>query len=212
MDSQGKDGQDVVSLFKSKWAPAKGACPAISSIFAVVNSSLRQTWHRYKATLQTNDVRKYFHGTSLGCNIMVNKTLCSDTNCGVCGISNTGFDRRCIRKNIDFQRFGHGFYVAPNSSKCHDYTQGKHGYRAMVLFDVCPGNTYVLQRDDETLTQPPTGYNSVHGRAGQSLNYDELVLYNPDGAFPRYIIVYQRDGEQRIAKNIPSSIKKSKRS
>ena len=83
----------------------------------------------------------------------------------------------------------------------------KHGYRAMLLFEICPGDTYVLQRDDETLTEPPEGFNSVDGKAGQCLNYDELVLYNPDGAFPKYIIVYQRDGENSIAKNMKSTIK-----
>ena len=78
----------------------------------------------------------------------------------------------------------------------------------MILFDVCPGSKYELQTDDETLTQPPPGYDSVHGKAGLGLNYDELVLYNPDGAFPKYIIVYQRDGENRIAKNLKSTIRK----
>ena len=47
-----------------------------------------------------------------------------------------------IQTNITFQRFGHGFYLAPNSSKCHDYTQGANGCRAMLLCDVCPGRQY----------------------------------------------------------------------
>ena len=202
-------GQAVATTFKNTWARQKGICPPINSIFSVVNTSLRQTWHKYKATLSVQNVLEYFHGTTLECNITVQQTLCSNTECGVCGIANVGLDRRCIRKNIDFQRFGHGFYVAPNSSKCHDYTRGKYGFRAMILFDVCPGNKYDLQRDDETLTQPPSGYNSVHGKAGFSLNYDELVVYNPDGAFPKYIILYQRDGENRIAQNLKSTIKKT---
>ena len=66
-------------------------------------------------------------------------------------------DRRCIQKNISFQRFGHGFYVAPNSSKCHDYMQGAYGYRAMFLYDVCPGRQYFKKQDDEKLQWPPWG-------------------------------------------------------
>ena len=184
-------GQAVATTFKNTWVRRKGSCPPISFIFSVVNKSLRQTWHKYKDTLSVQDVLEYFHGTRLECDITVQQKLCSNSNCGVCGIANIGFDRRCIRRNIDFQRFGHGFYVAPNSSKCHDYTQGNYGFRAMILFDVCPGSKYELQTADETLTQPPSGYDSVHGKAGLSLNCDELVLYNPDGAFPKYIIVYR---------------------
>ena len=133
------------------------------------------------------------------CDILNTNTLCQDVECGVCGIANIGFDRRCIRKNINFQRFGHGFYLAPNSSKCHDHTQGHGGYRAMLLFEVCPGKKYQLRNDDETLTAPPEGYNSVHGTGG-NLNYDELVLYNPDGAILKHIIVYSKDGDCKIAK------------
>ncbi len=117
-------GQEVSTTFKNSWAPQKGQCPDISFIFSVVNSTLRQTWHRYKDGLGKRDVRDYFHGTTLECDITVQQALCSNTD-WLCGIANTGFDRCCIRKNIDFQRFGHGFYVAPNSSKCHDYTQAR---------------------------------------------------------------------------------------
>ena len=53
---------------------------------------------------------------------------CHDQDCGICGISAIGFDRRCVRKNINFQQFGYGFYLAPNSLKCHDYTQGYGKY------------------------------------------------------------------------------------
>ena len=55
-------------------------------------------------------------------------------------------DTKMIQTNITFQRFGHGFYLAPNSSKCHDYTQGACGYRAMLVCDVCPGNLRQIVR------------------------------------------------------------------
>ena len=189
----------VAKKFTDTWAQKKGQCPQIHCIFKVSNTKLTSSWNTYKSALPSSATEDYFHGTKLMCDILNTNTLCQDEECGVCGIANIGFDRRCIRKNINFQRFGHGFYLAPNSSKCHDYTQGHGGYRAMLLFEVCPGNKYQLQNDDKTLTAPPEGYNSVHGKAGGSLNYDELVLYNPDGAVLKYIIVYSKDGDCKIA-------------
>ena len=32
---------------------------------------------------------------------------------------------------------------------------------------------------------------------GGSLNYAEIVIYNPDAVVPRYIIVYQKDGAHK---------------
>lgn len=128
----------------------------------------------------------------------IKKTSCNHKECGICGIIRDGFDGRCIQRNISFQRFGPGFYLAPHSSKCHDYTQGFNGYRAMILFDVLPGQKHIIKRTDEKLTLPKNCH-SVYGQTGWSLNYPELVLYNPDGAFPKCVIMYQKDGNNKIA-------------
>ena len=189
----------VTGKFQGKWDPRKGACPSIEYVYVVTNPQLEQRWTTYMQSLQIQTVEEHYHGTKLICDITTTQTLCSDQGCGVCGISNTGLDRRCVRKNIQFQRFGHGFYLAPNSSKCHDYTQGYNIYRAMLLCDVCPGNKYYLTTNDETLTGPPQGYDCVYGNTGVNLNYEEIVLYNPDAIMPRYIIVYQKDGIGQIA-------------
>ena len=69
----------------------------------------------------------------------------------------------------------------------------------MLLVDVCPGNKYNLKKGDQTLKGPPQGFDSVYGQTGVHLNYEELVVYNPDAALPKCIIVYQRDGERKIA-------------
>ena len=121
------------------------------------------------------------------------KTLCKDADCGICNISRIGFNSQHIRKNITFQRFGPGFYLAPHSSKCHDYTLGAHGYRALFLCDVCPGRKYQLQVTDQTLRGPPMGFDSIYGQVGQDLNYPEIVLHNPNAILPHYIIVYQKN-------------------
>ena len=104
----------------------------------------------------------YYHGTTLVCDVATSQTPCSDGNCGICGISSSGLDPQYIRKNIAFQRFGNGFYLAPNSSKCHDYTKGAHGYRAMLLCDVLPGRKHILVNNKQNLTSPPPGYHCVY--------------------------------------------------
>ena len=187
----------VSHKFTKAWDTNKGACPKVGFVFVISNSSLEKRWSAYRQTLQVQTIEEYYHGTKLTCNL--SKAPCNDQECGICGISNIGLDRRCIRKNINFQRFGHGFYLAPNSSKCHDYTQGAHGYRAMLLCDVCPGRKYSIQTDSVQLKGPPSGYDSVYGQVGNRLNYAEIVVYNPDAVCPRYIVAYQRDGERKIA-------------
>ena len=189
---------NVTQKFTNAWNVKKGTCPQVDYVLIVSNSALERRWSAYKQKLQDQTVEEYYHGTKLKCNLF--QPPCNDQKCGICGISSTGLDRRCIRQNINFQRFGHGFYLAPNSSKCHDYTQGAHGYRAMLLCDVCPGRKYYLQTDNVQLAGPPLGYDSVFGQVGGSLNYAEIVVYNPDAVVPRYIIVYRKDGEHKIAK------------
>ena len=105
-------------------------------------------------------------------------------------------ERQFNQKNIKFQRFGPGVYLAPNSSKSHDYTLGAHGCRAMLLCYVCPGKKYVCTKTDQELNGPPLGYDSIFGKAqyGGDLNYHEIVLPDPDAVLPRYIIVYKKDG------------------
>jgi hypothetical protein len=189
-DSQEFD--QVSSKFTRDWDKKKGACPNVNCVFVVENSTLRDKWNLYKQRLSDQTVEKYYHGTSVTCNITSSGRLCPYQSCGICGISSDGLKRKFIR-NISFQRFGEGFYLAPNSSKCHDYTKGAHGYQAMLLCDVCPGRKYVLQSNSEQMKGPPRGYDSIYGIGGQ-LNYPEIVIHNPDAVMPRYIIVYKKDG------------------
>lgn len=191
----------VQSSFLQKWA--KGQSPLnVDFIFVVTNYSLQQRWQTYRQSLTIQTVEEHYHGTTLTCDITNTGQLCTDSNCGVCGISSTGFNPGCIGKSVRFQRFGHGFYLAPNSSKCHDYTQGANGYRAMLLCDVCPGNKYIRTKNGQSLRGPPQGYHSVYGQAGLGcvLNYEEIVLYGPqaDAILPKYIIVYQKDGIHKL--------------
>ena len=47
---------------------------------------------------------------------------------------------------------------------------------------------------------PPAGYHSIYGNVGVHLNYEEIVLPNAAAILPKYIVVYRRDGERKIAK------------
>ena len=86
--------------------------------------------------------------------------------------------------------------------KKNDYTQGmtEYGYRAQLLCLVACGAKYELKCNDTTLRQPPTNFDCVYGRSGGTLNYDEIVVYDVDAVMPQYIIVYELDGIDKIAK------------
>lgn len=195
--------QSVKSKFIADWA--KGTAPSsdVKAVFVIENHTLRTKWTTYKSSLPSYlyPTEEHYHGTRLSCNITENKDLCSALDCGVCRIAEAGFDERKIRTNIpSFQRFGHGFYLAPKSSKCHDYTQGAYTYRALLVCDVCVGRKYELTKNDQSLNGPPPGYHSIYGKVGGDLKYEEIVLPKADAIFPKYIIIYRKDGEQKIAK------------
>ena len=181
--------------------------PQPEAIFAVQNPNLVEAFHKYgdKLNKSSTSVNSdlFFHGTILKCDMENTNECCSDIDCGICGVSQSGFDDSRIGANIPrFKRFGHGIYLAPNSSKCHDYTQGveEYGLRAQLLCLVACGAKYELLHDNTTLQQPPSQYHSVYGKSGGSLNYDEIVVYDVGAVLPQYIVLYKRDGVHKIAK------------
>lgn len=186
---------------------AKGTAPGsdVKAVFIIENECLRKRWQAYKGSLPHlwQKHEEHYHGTKLSCDITQDKDLCCAVDCGICRIADGGFDKWKIKKNIpSFQRFGPGFYLAPKSSKCHDYTQGANGYRALLMCDVCVGRKYPLTKNDQSLMGPPAGYHSIYGQVGLGgdLNYEEIVLPNADAILPKYIVVYRKDGEHKIAK------------
>ena len=189
--------------FLSCWT--KDKCPPVNYIFEIFNTQLKRRWEAYKVALEAKgsptDTEKYFHGTTIKCDLAHNVTMCSHDDCGICGISQKGFKMAYVSKDIS-KRFGHGLYLAPNSSKSHDYTQGSHTHRAMLLCDVLPGKKHVVTTNHTHLTAPPPGYDSVYGQAaaGGSLKYSEIVLYEEVPILPRYIIMYEKDGIGNIAR------------
>ena len=183
--------------------------PQPTAIYAIQNPALVKAFHKYGDQLRKDgsfvsaNSDLFFHGTNITCSLQSSDEYCSDANCGICGIAQNGFDSSKIGANIPrFKRFGHGIYLAPNSSKCHDYTQGveEYGMRAQLLCLVACGAQYELLHDNTTLQQPPSQYHSVYGKSGGSLNYDEIVVYDVRAVLPQYVVVYEHNGVHKIAK------------
>ena len=190
----------IKAHFAKCWDLRKGNCGQLHEVLVINNQKLKDQFQRYHSSLSVKTVNQYYHGTSLKCAIYQSATVCSDESCGICGISQKGMLPNFKAKNIAFQRFGNGFYLAPNSSKCHDYTRGYDKYRAMLLFDVAEGKKFIVKDDNTTLKAPPPGYDSVYGQHGRALNFDEIVLYKSEALLPTHIVVYTKDGIHKIAK------------
>ena len=200
-DSQ--EFRDLCQKFRKDWAQEKGLCPAIESgiVLRVVHPAVSLRFDAYVKQLpkRHRKVRQYYHGTRLNCDIAEYIQMCDGHNCGVCGITKTGLDDSKIRRD-SWQRFGSGFYFAPNSSKAHDYAdrQSLRGWKAMFLCDVAPGKKDKRRKDATALRGPSKNCNSVEGKTKLkvlhfeygNLNYTELVVYDADAVLPRFILFY----------------------
>ena len=199
--------RDVLKIFVDRWDRRKSQCPEIKAAYSINNNVVQSRYSGYKKQLTDNgrnpNEKILFHGTVLYCDLLTRMVECDNTECGICGISQRGFDENKIGHNIPrFQRFGCGIYLAPNSSKCHDYTQGSNNVRAMLVCKVALGKSYVLTESQTTLIAAPPGYDSVYGQNSPqgALNYDEAVVYCSEAILPTHVIVYERDGIGKIAK------------
>ena len=202
MENSSKLYETLCKKFERDWDPAKGPCPAISTILRIVNPSLEAGLNKYSESLPWlyHSKEQYYHGTKLECKITDYYRLCGGSSCGICGIATNGFDHSRISR-CSWQRFGSGFYLAPNSSKSHDYPRNRAigtngGIQALLLCDVAPGRKYKLRQNANNMTAPPEGYHSVYGKRkswwrDSVLNYDEIVLFEPYAISPHYIFVYR---------------------
>ena len=203
LDLACKEYGNITKQFNTTWSRDKGKVPKIHSVFEIVNPSVQEKFDRYLKNIPWlyRSVEKYYHGTQLKCDLLEYLQPCSGTTCGVCGIAKKGFDSKRVSSNA-WQRFGKGFYLAPNSSKSYDYPLAGRNqtgttlrYRCLIVCDVAPGCKYTLYKNDPSLQRPPSGYHSVYGKAkwlwfkvSSDLNYDELVVFDAAAIRPRYIL------------------------
>lgn len=199
VDPDSRVFKDLCKHFRKDWAEAKGPCPDVNkgTILRIVNPAVSERFEKYRKGLPLfrRGLEHYYHGTKLKCRVDETLMFCKTTDCGVCGIAKRGFDPQKMGKSdVKFQRFGEGFYLAPNSSKSHDYTREytSDTIHGILQCDVAPGKKHNLEQNARDLQGPPEGYHSVvgkHSRHGP-LNYDEIVLHNPAAIRPCYILLY----------------------
>jgi len=144
-----------------------------------------------------NEHRRW-HGTKRKCNLgdPGNETLCADPECLLCCIIKTSFDLKDFKAGTGWGRFGRGIYTSFTSSKSNDSSKNvgiNSEWKAMLLNEVVVGNCKRLNQGDNSLTQPPSGYNSVLAEAvpGGALDYDELVVYKSEAVRPLYLVMYR---------------------
>ena len=201
LDSQSQEYTNLCEKFRRDWARRKGPCPTIICIANIINPLVSERFQSYCDTsLRFKDIEQHYHGTQLCCDLANSAELCNEPKCGTCGIARKGFDPEKISRS-SFQKFGKGFYFAPNSSKAYDYATGNRfgatvgiqrntRYSSVLLCDIAPGRKYTLQYCG--LSKPPPGYDSLYGVTGGELYYDELVIFDHQAIHPCYIIFCQK--------------------
>ena len=192
--------------FSKSWCSKKGNMPRISHVLEIVNPKLQRRSDNYVSKLSWpyNGVEQYYHGTQIKCDMLEYYEPCSKSNCGVCGISKRGFDPQRINSS-SWQRFGKGFYFAPNSSKSYDYPRATHDatdkYHCILVCDIAPGCKYTLYKNEPSIRGPPDRYHSIYGSSqwlwglwkSPDMNYDELVVFDSEAIRPHYILFLENN-------------------
>lgn len=200
---------NIVHQFDTSWRHPNKPKPTVVFVYKIVQSKqLMDAYLAYQSKVESegnfkaqgkspgNECRRW-HGTKRGCNVGDNPaapTLCGQTTCAMCSILTSSF--QVVKTNTSgrtFNRFGKGIYTSSTSSKAYDYSTNALAspYSMIMLTNVIVGQGHKLTQDSTGLTAPPSGYHSVLGEAGGTLNYDELVVYNDDAIRPSWLVVYQ---------------------
>ena len=154
--------------------------PSITKIQEIVNPKLELKFERAKLNCFDNYIDQKFHGTQ---------------EVGIENIPKEGFRRpKPLAPGAKPNMYGQGIYFATDSSKSAQqiYTGGSN---KLLLCDVLLGKSKKVCSADTKLSLKKIrdeGFDSVFAprdskATGGVLN-DEFVIYDPDQAFPRYII------------------------
>ena len=180
----------------------------IKGIFEVKNTALKERFTAYSHTesLSSPNIKWYFHGTVLKCDILNNKSLCSKDDCSVCGICHRGFDPEKIGSHVGYQRLGQAFYLGADSLNFHTFSEGHLGVRAALYCQVVAGKIYEPKAVSEDLREmkvPPAGYNSIVAKDPcvdkvYPIEGEEIALFNKEAILPCYVVVYEWQGERLL--------------
>ena len=188
-------------MFYHTFTKKKERNPFLQACFIIEPSPvLLKQFEDYRLTLggYGNTEELLFHGTTVKCDIVKTKKLCDSKDCSVCSISKVGFKLDKSGSVHKWTRFGHGIYLATNSSKSHEYTVGAFEVRTLLLCKVLTGHKYETYANKPDLTEPPKGFDCLQGKVGRALNYEETVVYNDKCILPLAILVYQLEGIARL--------------
>ncbi|KAJ3279132.1 hypothetical protein HK104_001722 [Borealophlyctis nickersoniae] len=160
--------QSVSDQFKNQWLHTNKTRPQIYAIYKIfLSPELVQSYEVYRQGVES---RGLFTATRTARKMEP-------------GNEQRRFHGTVLMCNLD---------TSATSSKSDDYSTSQNGhYKAMLLNRVVVGKAIKLTDDDETLTSPPAGHDSVIGQPGGNLNYDELIVYTDDAIRPAYLIVYE---------------------
>ena len=95
--------------------------------------------------------------------------------------------------HVTGRRFGNGVYGASSSSKSFRYSVGMWGGRrsrmqTAYMFVVRFGMGRVYETDSMRTSGAPSGYHSIHAKAGRSLMNDEYIVYKTNQAKITHLI------------------------
>ncbi|CAM9090420.1 unnamed protein product, partial [Ectocarpus sp. 4 AP-2014] len=180
--------------FYSRWKAPVGV--AIVGIFRItVPPSVRDKHLSYVRS--HGNVVQRFHGTSCrsACNFILDSKKaapCGLQDCNICNICLQGFK---IGKSST--RYGRGVYFSKEATKASSYAGGsekkENGKKLRCIFvaDVATGRDFVTKKTGfDGARYPPVGHDSVQGKVGNGLDFEELVVYHEEAAIPTHLIVY----------------------
>jgi poly [ADP-ribose] polymerase len=158
----------------------------IRKIFAINKPECENRYAQWNARDNNRNEELLFHGsrTSNILSIMSQSLLIRPSNAVYTG-----------------SLFGDGIYFANKAEKSINYTsvsgsywaRGSDNYGYLFVYEVARGKTLILDGDHKYVSYPPTDYDSVWAKKGYKYNYsplrnDEIVIYNPNQCYPRYLI------------------------
>jgi len=202
-----KTFKSVADQFKQSWRHTNAVCPPVRLVYKIITpASTLVKYNAYRDAVEArgnfvssgrskgNENRRW-HGTRRTCNLgdKYQTRPCSSSRCSLCSIIRNSFEVSVCTTNTGWCRFGHGIYTSSTSSKSNGYSSNdcKSALKAMLLNKVIVGNGCKLRQNNDTLTAPPQGFDSVLGEKGNVLNHDELVVYTNDAIRPSYLVMYE---------------------
>ncbi|KZT64779.1 hypothetical protein DAEQUDRAFT_759736 [Daedalea quercina L-15889] len=209
--------RNVLLQFSCQWKHPNKPAPTVVKIWKIIcDKDHDNDFSRYRLGVERSrdllggNSRRQWHGTARCCNIGDTddkRDMCQNDACSLCGIIRTSFRKVKAGERNNFGRFGRGIYTTGTSSKADDYVKqaGRSQYKAMLLNDVVVGKGKKMTTNARSLVKPPSGFDSVIGIPGGTLNFDETVAAvehyiwtDPDGSYSSYCGASHRDAMRQV--------------